>query len=286
MEKLLKDKVVVITGGTRGFGYAIAEAMLKANAIVVISGRTEKALEDAIASLKEFGLVKGQICDVREERQIYSLARFAVQSFGRIDIWVNNAGYSSGAGLMLETPPDQAIDMFLTNDMGTLYGSQAAVHFMSLHRDGTLVNIYGNGSFLRPASPTGLYGATKAWISSFTRSLAKEISGSGIRLIGFSPGMMLTDMLTNPVVIGERGKEMMKRYAFVLRFLGDDPNNAAQKLVETIASNQKDFTEYRMLRPSQIMFRLLRARWADLTKTGKTPEYTLHHADPYKPEID
>ena len=286
MEKLLKDKVAVITGGTRGFGYAIAEAMLKANAIVVISGRTEKALEEAITSLKEFGLVKGQTCDVREESQVYSLARFAVQSFGRIDIWINNAGYSSGAGLMLETPPDQAIDMFLTNDMGTLYGSQAALHFMSPRRDGTLVNIYGNGSFLRPASPTGLYGATKAWMSSFTRSLAKEINGSGIRLIGFSPGMMLTDMLTNPVVLGERGKEMMKRYAFVLRFLGDDPKNAAQKLVETIASNKKEFTEYRMLRPSKIMFRLLRARWEDLTKTAKTPEYTLHPADPYKPEID
>jgi short-subunit dehydrogenase len=223
---------------------------------------------------------------VKEERQVYSLARFAVQSFGRIDIWINNAGYSSSAGLMLETPPDQAVDMFLTNDMGTLYGSQAALHFMFPHRDGTLVNIYGNGSFLRPASPTGLYGATKAWISSFTRSLAKEISGSGIRLIGFSPGMMLTDMLTNPVVIGEHGKEMLKRYAFVLRFLGDNPKNAAEKLVETIANNKKDFTEFRMLRPSKIMVRMLRARWADFTKTGKTPEYTLHPADPYKPEID
>jgi short-subunit dehydrogenase len=217
---------------------------------------------------------------------VYALARFAVQSFGQIDIWINNAGNSSAAGLMLETPPAQAIDMFLANDMGTLYGAQAALHFMKQHREGTLVNVYGNGSFLRPASPTGLYGATKAWITSFTRSLAKEISGSGISLIGFSPGMMLTDMLTNPVVIGERGKEMMKQYAFVLRFLGDDPKNAAQKLVEVIARNKKEFTEYRMLRPSKIMLRLLHTRWKDLTKTSKTPEYTLHFTDAYKPEID
>src|ERR1044071_1416198 len=157
---------------------------------------------------------------------------------------------------------------------------------MKQHGEGTLVNVYGNGSFLRPASPTGLYGATKAWITSFTRSLSKEISGSGVRLIGFSPGMMLTDMLTNPIVIGEHGKEMMKQYDFVLRFLGDDPKNAAQKLVEIIAGNKKEFTEYRMLRPSTIMLRLLRARWKDLTKTGKTPEYTLHFTDAYKPEID
>jgi short-subunit dehydrogenase len=286
MEKLLKDKIVVITGATRGFGYAIAEAMLRADAIVVISGRSENTLTKALTSLETLGMVKGQICDVKEERQVYALARFAVQSFGRMDIWINNAGYSSAAGLMLETDPGQAIDMFLANDMGTLYGSQAALYFMNPRKGGTLVNVYGNGSFLRPASPTGLYGATKAWITSFTRSLAKEISGSGVRLIGFSPGMMLTDMLTNPVVIGEHGKEMMKQYAFVLRFLGDDPKNAAQKLVEIIAKNKKEFTEYRMLRPSKIMLRMLRTRWEDLTKTAKTPEYTLHFTDAYKPEID
>jgi short-subunit dehydrogenase len=286
MEKLLKDKVVVVTGATRGFGYAIAEAMLRADAIVVISGRSEAALSKATASLGALGMVRSQTCDVKEEQQVYGLARFAIQSFGRIDIWINNAGYSSAAGLMLETDPQQAIDMFLANDMGTLYGSQAALHFMKSRKEGTLVNLYGNGSFLRPASPTGLYGATKAWITSFTRSLAKEISGSGVRLIGFSPGMMLTDMLTNPVVIGEHGKDMMKQYAFVLRFLGDDPKNAAQKLVETIANNKKEFIEYRMLRPWKITLRLLRAKWEDFTKTGQTPEYTLHFTDAYKPEMD
>ncbi len=286
MDKLLKEKVVVITGSARGFGYAIAAAMLNAGASVVLSGRSEGALQRAITSLEGFGAVKGQICDVREEQQVYALARFAVQSFGRIDIWINNAGFSSAAGLMLETHPAQAIDMFLANDMGTLYGSQAALHFMKKRGEGTLVNIYGNGSFLRPASPTGLYGATKAWITSFTRSLAKEIRGSGVKLIGFSPGMMLTNMLTNPTVIGGRGKEMMKRYSFVLKMLGSDPRIAAQKLVETISNNKKDFSEYRMIRPWTIMFRLLQMKWEDLTKAGRTPEYTLHFEDAYQPEVE
>jgi short-subunit dehydrogenase len=286
MAILLKDKVVVITGATRGFGYAIAEAMLNAGAKVVISGRSEETLTNAMKTLESHGTVTGQISDVREEGQVYALARFAVQSFGHIDIWINNAGYSSAAGLMIETPPGQAIDMFLANDMGTLYGSQAALYFMLPRKEGTLVNIYGNGSFLRPASPTGLYGATKAWLTSFTRSLSKEISGSGVKLIGFSPGMMLTDMLTNPVVIGEHGKDMLKRYSFVLRWLGDDPKNAAQKLVETITKTQKEFTEVRILRPWTIMLRLLRVKWQDLTKGAKTPEYKLHFTDPYRPKID
>jgi short-subunit dehydrogenase len=176
--------------------------------------------------------------------------------------------------------------MFLANDMGTVYGCQAALHFMTPRKEGTVVNMYGNGSFLRPASPTGLYGATKAWVASFTRSLAKEIAGSGVKLIGFSPGMMLTDMLTNPVVIGQRGKEMMKRYSFVLRLLGNDPQEAAQRLVEPIANDKKQFTEYRMLRPWTIMLSLLRVGWEDLTKTGKTPKYTLRFEDAYRPKID
>lgn len=284
--KSIKNRVAVITGSTRGFGYAIAEAMLKAGAVVVISGRSQDALTKAMESLAALGAVKGQACDVRNEEQVYALARFAVQSSGGIDIWVNNAGYSSSAGLMLQTPPHEAIDMFLANDMGTLYGCQAALYFMTKQKEGTLVNIYGNGSFLRPASPTGLYGATKAWVASFTRSLAKEIQGSGVKLIGYSPGMLLTDMLTNPVVIGERGKEMLKRYSFVLRLLANDPQKAAQKLVETVADNQKEFVEYRMLRPWTILFSLVRVWWEDLKKTGKTPGYTLRYEDPYQPKID
>jgi NAD(P)-dependent dehydrogenase (short-subunit alcohol dehydrogenase family) len=278
----MKNKVIVITGSTRGFGYVIAEAMLKAGATVVISGRSEEALKGAIKSLESLGPLTGLVCDVREEEQVYALARQAVEQFGHIDVWINNAGYSASAGMILDTPPAQAMDMFLANDMGTLYGSQAALHFMLELKEGTLVNLYGNGSFLRPASPTGLYGATKAWLTSFTRSLAKEIKGSGVKIVAFSPGMMLTDMLTAPTVIGERGREMMKNYAFVLRFLATSPQIAAEKLVAVIESNQKEFIEYRMLKPWSPYLGLLRVAWENLTKTGKTPEFELHYQEAYK----
>src|SRR5512135_2453985 len=232
MKANMKNKVVVITGSTRGFGYAIAEAMLKAGATVIISGRSPDGLEKALQSLGSLGSVKGMQCDVREEQQVYAMARRVAEEHGRIDVWVNNAGYSASAGIMLDLPPAQAIDMFLSNDMGTLYGTQAALHFMLPRKSGTLVNIYGNGSFLRPASPTGLYGATKAWVTSFTRTLAQELRASGVRVVGFSPGMLLTDMLTAPTIVGERGREMMKNYAFVLRLLGGSPQAAAKKLVQ------------------------------------------------------
>ena len=281
----MKDQVVVITGSTRGFGYAIAEAMLRAGATVVISGRSEDALDAALESLGRLGSVEGTVCDVRQEEQVYALARRTVERHGRIDVWINNAGYSASAGMMLDLPPTQAIDMFLANDMGTLYGAQAALHYMLARKQGTLVNIYGNGSFLRPASPTGLYGASKAWVTSFTRTLAQELKGSGVKVIGFSPGMLLTDMLTTPTIVGERGRAMMKNYGFVLRLLAGSPQNAAAKLVEAVESNRKEFAEYRLFKPWTVPLAMLRIGWENLSKRGKTPDFELHYEPGYKPKI-
>lgn len=281
----LNNKIVVITGSTRGFGYSIAVEMLKAGAIVVISGRSADALQSSLAALKVFGQSAGWTCDVREERQVYALARQTVEKFGRIDVWINNAGYSAGSGVVLDIRPEQVVDMFLSNDMGTLYGTQAALHFMLPVRQGTLVNIYGAGSNGKAASPMGMYATTKMWITSFTRTLATEIKGSGVKLLAFSPGMMLTDMLANPTVVGERGKEKMKNFGFVLRFLVKPPDFAAKLLVRAIAANDKDFVEVHAMKPWDPMLGLLRVAWENITKTGKTPEFTLHYEEPYKPEI-
>ncbi len=285
MENQLKDKVVVITGSTRGFGYAAAQELLKAGATVVVSGRSKKALDQASRALSDFGNVTGLPCDVREENQVYNLARRVVEKFGRIDIWINNAGYSAGSGITLDIPPAKILDMFLANDLGTFYGTQAALHFMLDRKEGLLINLYGAGSNGKAASPMGMYATTKAWVTSFTRTLAKEIRGSGVRLMAFSPGMMLTDMLANPVVFGERGKAGMKNYPFVLRFLVKPPEAAAQALVQAIQNNHKEFAEIHVMKPWTPLLGLLRVLWENLTHTAQTPEYTLHFEDAYKPKI-
>ena len=242
----LNDKVVVVTGSSRGYGYAIAESLLEAGASVAVTGRSQKAVDDALASLQLKGRVSGFVMDVREEEQVYKLVEDVIKEFGRIDIWINNAGYSNAAGMMLDMNPQDALDMFLSNNLGVLQCTQAIMHYMLPRKQGMLVNIYGQGSFLRPASPTGLYGATKAWMTSFTRSLATELKGSGVQILGFSPGMMTTDMLTSFNVVGERGREMLKNFGFVLRFLSWSPKYAADKLVKTIESNRREFTEVKL----------------------------------------
>jgi len=282
MTDLLKDKIVVITGSTRGFGYAIAGAMLKRGATVIVTGRSADALQSAVNSLRGFGPVSGEQLDVRNEAQVHEVVQRIVERFGRIDIWINNAGFSSSAGMVLDIDPQEALDMFLANDLGLFYCIQAVLAHMQPRKSGMLVNMYGNGSFLRPASPTGLYGATKAWLTSFTRSLAKELKGSGIKVLGFSPGMMLTDMLTSPRVVGERGKDLMKRYDFVLRFLAGTPENAAEKLVQAITTQKKEFAEIQLFKPWTPFFGILRITWENITKTGKTPKYELHYEPAYQ----
>lgn len=281
----LKDQIVVITGSTRGFGYAIAEAMLKAGATIVVSGRSQAALRKAVRSLQRGGTVVGIACDVRRERQVYTLARRVVDRFGRIGVWVNNAGYSASAGRILETRPEEAVDMFIANDLGTFHGSRAALRFMLERKQGTLVNIYGNGSFLRPASPTALYGATKAWVASFTRSLATEVKGRGVRIVGYSPGMLLTDMLTAPTVVGDYGDELRKNYGFVLRLLAGSPQKAAEKLVSALQSDRRQFSEYRLFKPWTPLLGVLRIGWENLTRTGKTTNFKLKAIPAYRPRI-
>jgi NAD(P)-dependent dehydrogenase (short-subunit alcohol dehydrogenase family) len=281
MKKLL-SKIAVVTGSTRGFGHAIAEALLKTGATVIITGRSQESLQRALIGLQTLGSVRGELCDVTVEGQVHQLADRVFNEFGRIDIWINNAGYSSAAGYILDFYPSEALEMFKANDLGTLYGTQAALQYMLPRKQGTLVNIYGAGSFLNPSSPTGLYAATKAWISSFTRTLAKELRGSGVQVLGFSPGMMLTDMLTSPTVIGENAKKMMERYGFVLRFLAHKPEQSAEKLVEVLATNRKSFLEYRQFKPWTPFLGLLRVLWGNITKTGKTPEYELQFREAYK----
>jgi glucose 1-dehydrogenase len=281
----IKDKVVVITGSTRGFGFAIAESMLEAGAAVAVTGRSQKAVEGALTSLQPKGRVSGFVVDVRSEEQVYKLVDDVLKKFGRIDVWVNNAGYSNAAGMMIEMNPQDAVDMFMSNNFGVLQCTQAIMHYMLPRKQGMLVNIYGNGSFLRPASPTGLYGATKAWLTSFTRSLAKELKGSGVQILGFSPGMMTTDMLTSPIVVGEHGKEMLKNFGFVLRFLGKPPKYSADKLVQAVAGHNKEFAEVKLFKPWTPLFGLIRVGWENLTKTGKTPEFELKYQEAYQPKF-
>jgi NAD(P)-dependent dehydrogenase (short-subunit alcohol dehydrogenase family) len=283
----LNDQVVVIIGSTRGFGRALAQALLAKGARVMISGRRQETVDRVVAELSPMGEVGGLACDVSVAEQVYALAQHALERFGRIDIWVNNAGITPPPGGVLDFPPEQAEWAFRVNCLGTLHGAQTAAAIMKRQGGGTIVNLYGRGSDLRPATPSGLYGATKAWITSFTRTMAAEYKDAPIRIIGFSPGMMTTDMLTGfEEVVGEAVAETMRSFPLVIKAFSNPPEVAAAELVRLLERNDRRFVEYRLMSGFRLMKMLAHLIWLQVSKRARPPEQQFAIRPPFEPPLD
>ncbi len=268
----LKNKVIVITGSTRGFGRAIAEEALAVGARVVISGRKQTDVDRVVAELDKRDQVSGQACDVSAAEDVYALARHAIQTYGQIDVWINNAGITPTAGGILDFAPEVAEQTFRVNCVGTINGTQAALHYMKparRARRGTIVSLYGRGSDLRAATPSGLYGATKAWITSFTRTMASEYADLGVQFVGFSPGMMFTDMLDVQEVVGEQVAATMKNFPMALKALGNPPEVPARELVRLLEKNEKPFVEYKLMSGVRLMKMMANFAWMGMNKNAR-----------------
>lgn len=234
----LDQKVAVITGSSRGLGLSIARAYAREGAAVVLSSRSPAAVEAAAAELRAQGhRAAAMACDVAEREQVESLADFAVATFGRLDIWVNNAALSSTYGPTLDIDPQEFERVTRTNIFGTYYGSRAAMRRFLEQGSGKLINLTGRGAE-SPAPFQNAYASSKIWIGWFTRALAEETKGRGVEVHLFNPGLMFTDL------VGEVGavqgyEEKMKPFATILRMWAKPPEVAAEKAV-WLASSATD----------------------------------------------
>ena len=117
----LKDKIAVVTGASKGIGYAIAESLLKSGANVFICGRNKTELKRAIEKLSALGKVEGEICDVRSESQVRMMLEECVRLFGGVDILVNNAGIGIIGKTVEEMSGDEFRQTLETNLFGIFY---------------------------------------------------------------------------------------------------------------------------------------------------------------------
>ena len=118
MEKL-KNKVAVITGGTRGLGFGIAKAFMLEGASVVVASRSNRNVQSALEQLQIIGgKCAGFECDISNLADTQALAAFTVDNFGKFDIWVNNAGISCPTGPSVHVPPQMVTDLIQTNIIG------------------------------------------------------------------------------------------------------------------------------------------------------------------------
>jgi NAD(P)-dependent dehydrogenase (short-subunit alcohol dehydrogenase family) len=234
----LDGKVAVITGGTRGFGLSIARAFAQNGARVVVASRSQQSVNEAVALIQaEGGLASGKAVDVANLEQVQALAEHAIACFGRLDIWVNNAGMAGPYGPTLGFDPKEFTQVVQTNILGVYYGSRTALHYFVAQGSGKLINVLGHG-YNRPVPWQNAYGASKAWDRSFTKALAEETKGSQVGVFSFNPGMILTELLTNVQVI-EGSEQRLKSFPSVVRMWAKPPEVLAQKMV-WVASSATD----------------------------------------------
>lgn len=253
-------KTIVITGSTRGIGYGLADAFLMHGERVVISGRKQETVDQALRQLSQKHgpeRAAGFACDVTDYAQVQALWDSAAARFGTIDIWINNAGQSNILTPFWELDPAQMRDVVQTNILGMMYGSKVALRGMLQQGFGSLYNMEGFGSRSGRKLPgLTLYGTTKAAAAFLDDSLALELEGKPVIIGGISPGMIVTDLLLNQRAGSDEDWERSKR---VFNILADRIETVAPWLVEKILANEKNGTVLTWLTRTKVMLRFLTA---------------------------
>ncbi|MBR6812291.1 MAG: 3-oxoacyl-ACP reductase FabG [Oscillospiraceae bacterium] len=192
----LKDKVAIITGGSRGIGFATADKFLKEGAIVVLAASSEGSAGKAVAQLKEKypeSEVSGIWPNLASLESVREAVNGVIAKYGRVDILVNNAGVSESTPFTSYTEETFSKVMDL-NVKGVFNATRAVVDNMAERGEGvilstsSMVSIYGQ--------PSGFaYPASKFAVNGFTVSLARELGPKGIRVNAVAPGITETDMM-------------------------------------------------------------------------------------------
>lgn len=190
---------VVITGSSKGIGFALAKEFLRFGDSVIISSRSEENINQALVRLNEDiaeAKVFGQVCDVTKSEEIKKLMDFSLEKLGDVDIWINNAGTTGFEYDYLVNVSDDAIENAVkTNVIGTLYGCREAIKIMSKQGKGNIFNLAGMGSNGMASPNLVAYGTSKSSMPQLLKSLRKETKDTGIGVHLLYPGMVLTDLL-------------------------------------------------------------------------------------------
>jgi NAD(P)-dependent dehydrogenase (short-subunit alcohol dehydrogenase family) len=186
----LSGKVAVVTGGSKGIGFAIAEKLLENGARVFICGRNKSDLKKAIEWLSPKGRIEGELCDVRSEEQVREMLLECERLFGGVDILVNNAGMGVFGKTVDEISGDEFRQTLETNLFGVFYSCHYAIPMMK-QRGGFIINISslaGQNAHPRMAA----YNASKFGLNGFSEAMMQEVRHDNIKVSYICPGSVNT----------------------------------------------------------------------------------------------
>lgn len=251
-------QVIVVTGSTRGIGLGMAQSFAARGCRVVVNGRSQAAVDAALARLGPGGHV-GVAGDISQPADVQRLWDAAAGVTGRVDVWINNAGLIAPRRSFHEIPFDQVRQLVDVNLLGTMACCQVAIAGMLRQGGGHIYNFEGFGSdgMVRPGLTT--YGSTKRALRYFTRSLEREYRGSVVRISTLSPGIVATDMLSTET----RGltSEQLAQTRRIYNILGDKVDVVAPWLAGQVLANDRHGARIAWLTPWKAASRFATARF-------------------------
>lgn len=234
-------KTVVITGSTRGIGLAMGKEFLERGCRVTFSGRHEalpEAAKQALAAHMDSVLYVQ--CDVSHSGEVQRLWDEAAARWGRVDIWINNAGQNAPHEVIWDTEAEHVDRLIGTNTRGMIYGCQIAAKNMLAQGGGQIWSMEGLGSNDMIQVKTILYGMSKRALTYFMRGLARELAHTPVKAGRLSPGMMLTDFITkapdgsvSPVLQDDRFRK-------IFNILADRPEKVAAFFAPRMLANTQN----------------------------------------------
>lgn len=235
------SRVWFITGSSTGFGRALTEAVLKHGDRVVATARKPEQIRELVDQYPE--TAKAIRLDVTNPQEVREVVSSALDSFGRIDVLVNNAGYGA-VGAIEEVSDDAIRRQFETNVFGALDIMRAVLPAMRKQHSGHILNISSVGGFVAFGA-TGIYCSTKFALEGLSEALAKEVAPLGIKVTIIEPGAFRTDFNGRSLAVPE---QQIDDYASIsgefLNWLRDmdgnqpgDPNKAAQAMIQAVESD-------------------------------------------------
>lgn len=252
-------KSVVITGSTRGIGHGLADAFLRLGCAVTVSGRTQQKVDEAVSELTAShgaDYVLGQMCDVSRFEDVQALWNAAKTRFGKVDIWINNAGMNHGRIAFWHVPPEQIRAAVETNLIGAMNGSVVAIRGMLEQASGAIYNMEGLGSNGRRMEGLTLYGTTKCGLAYLTDALVEETRGTPLLVGAIRPGMVVTDLLMQPF---EGRPVELERAKWIFNLLAERVETVTPWIAQMVLANRKTGVRIRWLTPTKILRRFLTA---------------------------
>lgn len=276
----MSDRAVMVMGGGRGIGAAVARAFASAGSAVFVVSRTASELEATVSDIRSAGgTASSVVADAADREAVDAAVRACTREFRAPDVLVNCAGVYGPIGLSWEVDPDEWWRAQEINVKGTLHSCAAVLPGMLERGRGSIINFSGGGA-TSPLPRFSAYAASKAAVVRLTETMAEEVRGTGVSINAIAPGAVDTSLQNDVLEAGDRAGDLHDRIKR-LRATGEGgvPPELAASLAVFLASD----------RAASLTGKLIAAPhdgWQDWTdarieEVADSPWFTLRRLDPF-----